>query len=133
LRRQRQWWSQTNVGRAVVSAARSEETRTRWVHILVYDKPRHAVSYTQCTHVGPQSIGVAGAIRICGTVGALMTQLQIVENPLGSIGHADSVDDGGVTGLSVFDVGGCGSCYTEQGMLFRSDNLCLLTGAMNIF
>jgi hypothetical protein len=37
-------------------------------------------------------------------VGAVMTQLQIVENPLGSIGHTDSVDVGGVTGLSVFDV-----------------------------
>jgi hypothetical protein len=60
-------------------------------------------------------------------VGAMMTQLQIVENPLGSIGHTDSVDVGGVTGLSVFDVGGCGCCYTEQGMLFRDDKLCVLT------
>ena len=56
-----------------------------------------------------------------------MTQLQIVQNPLGSIGHTDSVDVGGVTGLKVFDVGGCGCCYTEQGMLFRDDNLCVLT------
>jgi hypothetical protein len=60
-----------------------------------------------------------------------MTQLQIVENPLGSVGHTDSVDVGGVTGLGVVDVGGCGRCYilcyTEQGMLFSSDNLCVLT------
>lgn len=61
------------------------------------------------------------------SVGALMTQLQIVENPLGSVGHTDSVDVGGVTGLGVFDAGGCGRCYTEQGMLFSSDNLCVLT------
>jgi hypothetical protein len=60
-------------------------------------------------------------------VGAMMTQLQIVENPLGSIGHTDSVDVGGVTGLSMFDVGGCGCCYTEQGMMFRDDKLCVLT------
>jgi hypothetical protein len=55
-----------------------------------------------------------------------MTQLQIVETPLGSIAHTDSVDEGGVTGLCVFDVGGYGRCYTEQGMLFRKDSLCVL-------
>jgi hypothetical protein len=49
--------------------------------------------------------------------------------PLGSIGHTDSVDVGGVTGLSAFDVGGCGCCYTEQGVLFRDDKLCVLTRA----
>jgi hypothetical protein len=56
-----------------------------------------------------------------------MTQLQIVLNPQSSIRHTDSADVGGVTGLSVFNVGGCGSCYTEQGMLFRDDKLCVLT------
>jgi hypothetical protein len=56
-----------------------------------------------------------------------MTQLQIVENPLGSVGHTDSTDVGGITGLSVYDVGGCDGCYTEQGMLFDDDSLCVLT------
>jgi hypothetical protein len=42
----------------------------------------------------------------------MMTQLQILETPLGSIGHTDSVDVGGATGLSV---------------LFRDDKLCVLT------
>ena len=47
--------------------------------------------------------------------GAYMSQLQICDQPVGSVGHRDSMDVGAVTGLVVCDSGGCGSCFTEQG------------------